>query len=302
MSKIEKILVVIDAEEDFTQASDGLPIELRKALRLVADKETTEITLLSVSYEKYLHHSYHSIGYDYMVMRQKYLSGMRDKMQSIVDVVSEQGFQVTSDVVWAHPRYEQIVNKAKEIKADIVVQHCRAHAKIEHYHLTNDSWQLVRHCPIPLLLVKDEDWPEKPVLLAAVDPVHSHHKPLRLDYRIIDLASTARQQLGADLHIVHAFAESARPFAVAGAIEEEHRKAFDELVGDYDFPPESLHFLDETPIDALAHFGEKIGSNIVVMGAISRSRLSDALIGNTAENVLDYIKTDLLIIKPAVPA
>jgi len=40
----------------------------------------------------------------------------------------------------------------------------------------------------------------------------------------------------------------------------------------------------------------------VVMGAISRSRLSDALIGNTAENVLDYIKTDLLIIKPAVPA
>ena len=82
MSKIEKILVVIDAEEDFTQASDGLPIELRKALRLVADKETTEITLLSVSYEKYLHHSYHSIGYDYMVMRQKYLSGMRDKMQS----------------------------------------------------------------------------------------------------------------------------------------------------------------------------------------------------------------------------
>jgi universal stress protein E len=300
MSKIEKILVVIDPEEDFSEAVDGLPIELTKALRFVADKQAAEITLLSVSYEKYLNHSFHSIGYDYMMMRQKYLLSMREKMQRIVTILSERGYQVTSDVVWAHPRYEQIVEKAQEIGADLVVQHCRAHAKIEHYQLTNDSWQLVRHCPLPLLLVKDADWPEKPTMMAAVDPVHSHHKPLRLDYAIMDIAGTAKEQLGADLHIVHAFAESARPFAPAGEIEAEHRAAFEDLLSDYDFPEESLHLLDETPTYALQHYGEKIGSDIVVMGAISRSRLSDALIGNTAEQVLDYLKTDVLIIKPVV--
>ena len=33
------------------------------------------------------------------------------------------------------------------------------------------------------------------------------------------------------------------------------------------------------------------------MGAISRSRMSEALIGGTAEKVLDFLRTDVLIIK-----
>ena len=34
------------------------------------------------------------------------------------------------------------------------------------------------------------------------------------------------------------------------------------------------------------------------MGAISRSRMSEELIGGTAEKVLDFLRTDVLIIKP----
>ena len=34
------------------------------------------------------------------------------------------------------------------------------------------------------------------------------------------------------------------------------------------------------------------------MGAISLSRLSEALIGGKAEKVLDFLRTDVLIIKP----
>ena len=34
------------------------------------------------------------------------------------------------------------------------------------------------------------------------------------------------------------------------------------------------------------------------MGAISRSLRSEALIGGTAEKVLDFLRTDVLIIKP----
>jgi nucleotide-binding universal stress UspA family protein len=39
----------------------------------------------------------------------------------------------------------------------------------------------------------------------------------------------------------------------------------------------------------------------VVMGAISRSTLSEMLIGSTAEKVIDFMSTDILVIKPAVP-
>jgi len=43
---------------------------------------------------------------------------------------------------------------------------------------------------------------------------------------------------------------------------------------------------------------KSIAADIVVLGALSRSRISEAIIGNTADKVLDYINSDLYIIKP----
>tara|TARA_B100002003_G_scaffold244719_1_gene271266 strand:- start:164 stop:385 length:222 start_codon:yes stop_codon:yes gene_type:complete len=71
-------------------------------------------------------------------------------------------------------------------------------------------------------------------------------------------------------------------------------------MSDYDVDAGHLHLIDETPIDALQQYGEMINSDMLVMGAISRSRISEALVGSTAETVLDYVKTDVLILKPAV--
>lgn len=76
MKAIERILVVIDAEEDCSSAPDGLPIELRKALRFAGSKSAAHFKLLSVGYEKYLSNSFSSIGYDYVTLRKEYMSRM----------------------------------------------------------------------------------------------------------------------------------------------------------------------------------------------------------------------------------
>lgn len=300
MSSIERILVVVDAEEDFSAAPDGLPVELRKALRFVHNKDKVEILLFSVGYERYLHHSFKTIGSDYIAMRKEYVGRMEKSLQALAGKLTAQGFKVSAEVVWAHPRYEQIVKRADKFEADLVVQHVRAYAKIEHYHLTNDSWQLVRFCKRPLLLVKDADWSDPVVMMAAVDPLHAHNKPMQLDKIILDKGLEISAQLGGDLHVVHAYGETARPFAAADKIREEHSEAFDGLLAGYNFAAGKIHFLNETPLYALQHYSAEIHSNILVMGAISRSRLSEALIGSTAEQVLDYIKTDVLIVKPTV--
>ncbi|NQV71254.1 MAG: universal stress protein [Pseudohongiella sp.] len=299
MKKIERIMVVIDANEDFSSAPDGLPVELRKALRFVQDKQAAEIKLVSVGYEKYLGSSFHMIAVDYAALQKEYCDRLSASMQNLVDQLAGQGYNISSAVRWAHPRYEAIVKEAEDFKADLLIQHCRAYGKIEHHHLTNDSWQLVRHCPLPLLLVKDKEWGDPVVMMAAVDPLHSHSKPMQLDRQIIDASSSISGQLAGTFHIVHAYAESARPFAPAGTIKAEHSAAFSELVGGYNFDEANLHLIDETPVYALQHYSEKLNSDIVVMGAVSRSRFSEALIGSTAEEVLDYVKTDLLIVKPS---
>jgi universal stress protein E len=43
---------------------------------------------------------------------------------------------------------------------------------------------------------------------------------------------------------------------------------------------------------------ERVRPDIVVMGAVSRGRLKNIFIGNTAERVLDHLPCDVLIPKP----
>lgn len=295
MKASHKILIVVNAENDY---SDGLPLEVQKAMHLVTDKKATELVLYCVAYQKYLHHDFLSLDFNQIQRRQEYCDQIAKNLDGLAAKLRADGFNASSDVDWAYPRYESVVTKANGVSADLVVQHCRSYGAIELNHLSNDSWQLVRHCPVPLLLVKKHAWNESPVVLAAVDPVHSHNKPLALDTRIMQAAERLRDGVGGTLHVLHAYAEAARPFTPAGVIQTEHRKALDELLSAYPVPAEQLHFVDETPIVALEKIADQLSADVVVMGAISRSRLSEMLIGSTAEKVLDFMDTDILVIKP----
>ena len=62
-----------------------------------------------------------------------------------------------------------------------------------------------------------------------MDPLHSHNKPLQLDDLIISSASALADSSGGDAHVVHAYAETARPFAAAGKIKEEHETLVEKL-------------------------------------------------------------------------
>lgn len=298
MNKIRDLLVVLDGEHDYSSEGSKLPIEVQKALRLVVEKADTEIHLFCVAYQKHLHHDSLSWDFDQAERRKDYCESLRKNVAHLATRLQEDGYRVTSDVVWAYPKYEAIIAKASEVEAGLIIQHTRSYGKLELHHLTNDSWQLVRHCPLPLLLVKNDPWDDKPALMAAVDPMHSHHKPLALDKRILDIAQAMQERLSGELHVIHGYAEAARPFAPAGVIEAEHRKALDELLADYAVSAERLHFMDETAISALQQETYNSKIDILVMGAISRSRLSEALIGSTAEKVLDFLGTDVLIVKP----
>jgi universal stress protein E len=112
-------------------------------------------------------------------------------------------------------------------------------------------------------------------------------------------AQTLCEKLKGELHVVHAYAEAARPFAPAGVIKSEHSTALTEFLSGYSVPALQLHFVDATPIMALEKLFDELGPDIIAMGAMSRSRLSEMLIGSTAEQVLDFINTDILILKPA---
>ncbi|MEX2131390.1 MAG: universal stress protein [Pseudohongiellaceae bacterium] len=298
MNAINQILVVLDIFADESDEPDGLPIEVVKALRFISSKSSSELLLVVCGYEKFLHDSYYSFGDEMRVLREEHCKRLEARLSLVVDGLKAKGYKVRGELLWGNPRYEQIVKRAIDFSADLVIQHTRGHAKLARTLLTNDSWQLVRYCPKPLLLVKDREWKVKPVLLAAVDPVHAHNKPLKLDHKIIELATSVAGHVGGELHVLHAYAEAGKPFALPEKVLKAHKEEFQRLLTDFNVPQSHCHLVNESPVFALQQIEVKLAVDIIVMGALSRSRLADALVGNTAERVLDYLDADVLIVKP----
>ena len=50
--------------------------------------------------------------------------------------------------------------------------------------------------------------------------------------------------------------------------------------------------------EVLPRMAEGLGADVVVMGAVSRSRVRELFVGSTAERVLDRVGCDVLVVKP----
>jgi len=134
--------------------------------------------------------------------------------------------------------------------------------------------------------------------LVAVDPMHSRHKPDGLHHKLLNVAGDIAEGLQGIVFVMH----SHRPIPLSGTYPEqatkEHKEAFENLLKDFDIAETRQHLLEEAPEYAFRQLVTDLSIDVVVMGAISRNILSDVFIGNTTEKVLDYLESDVLVIKP----
>ena len=146
-----------------------------------------------------------------------------------------------------------------------------------------------------------------------MDPLHERDKPADLDNRILRTAIDLCTPLGGDVHAFHAFDVSAAlavstdsmamPVALpitefAAAIRANHTDAVARLCAAHGIPPERTHVEEGSTRQSLLTLTDRLRADAVVMGAISRSGLKGLFVGNTAEDVLDRLHCDLVIVKP----
>jgi len=176
--------------------------------------------------------------------------------------------------------------------------------------LSLTDWDLLRYSSLPVLLVKSRRPYRKPCLLSAVDPTHAFAKPAKLDAEILRTADQFRSALHGTMHVVHAFVPTpadAKPSElldpdathILEARARAHARArLDPLLKNVQIARSAKHLVGEHPINAVPRLARRIGCDIVVMGAISRSGLKRIFIGNTAERMLDSLECDVLVVKP----
>ncbi len=232
-------------------------------------------------------------------------------LERFASEIRQRGLKVTTAVDWDYPSYEAVLRRAQRTHADLIVaqRHGRRHFAPSLLHLAD--WELLRLSPLPVLLVKSPRPYHRPAILAAVDPTHAFAKPAKLDQEILGLGMGVAKALRGTLHAMHAYVpmpadmDMAEPWSVknlAAGIEARAsgraRTAFERSVRAAKIPPARRHLVERLPLEAIPQVARGTRSSIVVMGAISRSGLKGAFIGNSAERVLDDVTCDLLVVKP----
>jgi len=143
-----------------------------------------------------------------------------------------------------------------------------------------------------------------------VDPTHSMDKPAELDAVILETSAAIATALRGQLHSVHAYVPAdggARPTQALDAetaaalnrkLAASARRRYERLLNGYRIAKAHRHLLNVPPAEAIEATAAKTRSAIVTLGAVSRSGWQRLLIGNTAEDLLDPLRCDLLIVKP----
>lgn len=202
--------------------------------------------------------------------------------------LKQEGLSVTVAAKWDSPAHEAVLREANRVGADLIVTERHPHDSNNSWELHSADWELLRLSMKPVLIVKDEGPYQQPVILAALDPAHRHAKPADLDKNICALAQAFSAALEGSWHALHAYSTD-RTQALASVSE---------VLRSVGAKPQSVQLRDKAASEAITETTREMGASLLVMGALSRSGLERLLIGNTAEQVIDRVSCDVLILKP----
>jgi universal stress protein E len=238
------------------------------------------------------------------------LADVKSRLEKMAAPLRSEGLRVTTAAAWDYPSHDAVIRKALQLSADMVVVDCPRHSHTAPWFLHFTDWELLRKCPVPVLLIKNHGLYHRAPVLAALDPEHACGKPANLDLDILDYGSSLASAVEDHLHAVHAFnpipempaSEIVVPQRLAEAEDHAYAKARDALNPLLDaagISQNDRHIEEGFALDVIESVVRATGAQILIMGAISRSGLKGLLIGNTAERMLDRLTCDMLIVKPA---
>ncbi|WP_151704587.1 universal stress protein [Nitrincola alkalilacustris] len=227
--------------------------------------------------------------------------------------LNRSGIATDTDVTWSRHQAEGVITKVERYAPDLVLHQLAQHPYLLHYLLAPQDWQILRECPLPLLLTKDNPWPEHLRIAAAIDPFHLHDEEGSLDNQILDTAEMLATLLGGELHVVHAFNVLPQSAIIEEGgvadyrglqekVSERHKDRLHQIITEFDpdLEPSCIHLLEGETHKVLPRFAEEERIDIMVMGFFARGFIDRLLIGSSVERMLDSLPCDIMVVKKPV--
>jgi universal stress protein E len=305
METYQNILVVIDPTTNEQKALNRA-IDLASKINHNSDSQTKVSAFLSIfdfSYEMTTILS----SEERDVMRQ---SMIKDKKLWLENLISELNtdVEINCQVVWHNRPFESIIERVIKQGYDLVIKGTHQHDKFKSVVFTPTDWHILRKCPCPVLLIKDHEWPSNGNIIAAVNVGSDEAEHHSLNVKITEEAKRLAQLIQANVHLVNSFPGT--PVNIAIEIPEFNSTEYNETMlkhheqsmiahaNQFDISVVNTHVKEGLPETVIAQVAAELDAELVILGTIGRTGISAALIGNTAEHVIDQLNCDVLALKP----
>lgn len=300
MEKYKKILTVIDPTTEDQKA-------LERSIELATKTNATITAFLSIydfSYEMTTMLS----SDEREVMRNSVIKDKEVWLNEKIASVAQHDIKIDSKVIWHNRPFEPIIDQVLNEGYDIVIKGTHEHDKLKSVIFTPTDWHILRKCPCPVLLVKSHSWPKNGNILAAVNVGSDENEHISLNNKIAEEALNLGNLIQANVHLVNSYPGT--PVNIAIEIPEfnaneynesmlnHHKAAMATLAQKFNIALENTHIGEGLPEDIIQDKALSLDAELVVLGTIGRTGLSAALIGNTAEHVIDGLNCDVLALKP----
>lgn len=206
-------------------------------------------------------------------------------VEMLVAPIRAEGTHVEVEVEWSDDWRSAIAPAAERAGASVIYKAASSHGVAERRLLKTADWTLLRQASCPVYLIKRETIDPGGKVLLALDIKRDDELHNTLNERVVQYGRIVCGYLnGGELHAVNAYASN------------ENFVYPDDLARKTGIENSSAHTVEGPPDKVIPEVAENIDATIVVIGTVARDGLKAAVIGNTAEKVLDALQTNVLVI------
>ncbi len=297
MRKYNNILVVIEPKRE-------RQVALERAVEIGRYNPHINITVLRLIYD---------FSYDIHILNRHKAAETRndvtqthlDNVKQIIDqYAADSEVRLTPKVVWTRDLGQGIVDEMNSGAYDLLIKGANNHGILDSILFTPVDWYVLRNAQIPVIIAKEHKWQANGNIVVALDFANEEKRLYNVS--VLREAQMLARVINGTIHLVNSVpvllptimleAPNYAPEIYSENVLREHKKRLLTFAAQHNIPEEQCHIAEGMPDDVIPDICRKLQPQAVFIGSVGRQGISAALIGNTCEEIVDYIDADLFVI------
>lgn len=298
MANYKRLLVVITPEREEQPA-------LKRAV-LLANEYDAELVLASTVYNRNIEKGHSVSNEDREKLKQAMMDEQKSSMENSIAKLQFSG-KVHCKVTWHKKWYLGIIELAKAEECDLIVKETRDQKKTTRSLFTPDHWNLLRHSPINVLVVKNHEWVKGGNIVTAIGLDDEDEQHQYLSKQVAKESSDLAKLFNADLYFINTVTKAPvhisvditdySPEDINENVKKKHKIDLEKIAKELNISDVNIAVEEGLPGKVVPKLCKQLDAKCLVLGSVGRTGLDAAFLGNTAEYIIDKISCDTLIVK-----